>query len=214
MEKDLIILDLVKILSQNALSKTNSVRDYRIFEEFAFHMVSLAQAKNHQRFELHGRFYAVDSTTIDLCMSMFEWAHFRSTKSGVRIHNRLISSRRYLSSTELRPPRYMIPKLWTGLHTSHWLAMFLTGATLTLPGSSPLNNPRPSSLSSGRKASLTMRSSVEKTSLMERIMSSETRLSVLQEEEQEQLSDRAPQDCLLCSGTSAVVHILYKQLLF
>ena len=38
--------------------------------------------------------------------------------------HRLISSRRYLSSTELRPPRYMIPKLWTGLHTSHWLAMF------------------------------------------------------------------------------------------
>ena len=169
-------------ITRNALSKANSVRDYRIFEEFAFHMVSLAQKRRITRgFELHGRFYAVDSTTIDLCMSMFEWAHFRSTKSGVRIHtHRLISSRRYLSSTELRPPRYMIPKLWTGLHTSHWLAMSLTGATLTLPGSSPLNNTRPSSLS-GRKASLTMRSSVEKTSLMERIMSSETRLSVLQE---------------------------------
>src|SRR5574344_1466645 len=77
-------------VTRNALSKANSVRDYRIFEEFAFHMVSLAQKRRITRgFELHGRFYAVDSTTIDLCMSMFEWAHFRSTKSGVRIHTQI-----------------------------------------------------------------------------------------------------------------------------
>ena len=77
-------------VTRNALSKANSVRDYRIFEEFAFHMVPLAQKRRITRgFELHGRFYAVDSTTIDLCMSMFEWAHFRSTKSGVRIHTQI-----------------------------------------------------------------------------------------------------------------------------
>ena len=59
-------------VTRNALSKANSVRDYRIFEEFAFHMVSLAQKRRITRgFELHGRFYAVDSTTIDLCMSIF-----------------------------------------------------------------------------------------------------------------------------------------------
>lgn len=50
-------------------------------------MVSLAQKRRITReFELHGRFYAVDSTTIDLCMSLFGWAKFRSTKSGIKLH--------------------------------------------------------------------------------------------------------------------------------
>ena len=72
------------------LSKANSIRDYRIFEEFAFHMVAIAQSKRLTReFELHGRFYAVDSTTIDLCLSVFRWAEFRTTKSGIRIHTQI-----------------------------------------------------------------------------------------------------------------------------
>ena len=166
-------------VTRNILSKANFIRDYRIFEEFAFHMMPFAQKRRIIRgIELHGRFYAVVSTTIDLCISMFEWTHFRSMKSGVRIPRRLISSRRYLPSTELRLLRYMIPKLWTGLHTSPWLATSSTGTTLTLLGSSPLNYPR-LSLLLGRKVSQTMRSSVEKNSLTERIMSSEIRLSVL-----------------------------------
>lgn len=76
--------------SRNTLSKANMLRDARIFEEFAFYMVSLAQEKRiTKEFELHGRFYAVDSTTIDLCMSLFLWAHFRSTKSGIKIHTQI-----------------------------------------------------------------------------------------------------------------------------
>ena len=39
--------------------------------------------------QLHGRFYAVDSTTIDLCLSVFRWAEFRTTKSGIRIHTQI-----------------------------------------------------------------------------------------------------------------------------
>ena len=70
--------------------KKSALRDYRIFEEFAFHMVFLAQKRRITReFELHGRFYAVDSTTIDLCMSLFSWAKFRSTKSGIKIHTQV-----------------------------------------------------------------------------------------------------------------------------
>lgn len=72
------------------LSKANSIRDYRIFEEFAFYMVAIAQSKRLTReFELHGRFYAVDSTTIALCLSVFRWAEFRTTKSGIRIHTQI-----------------------------------------------------------------------------------------------------------------------------
>ena len=78
------------VVNRQILSKANSVRDYRIFEEFAFHMVSIAQSKRLTReFELHGRFYAVDSTTIDLCLSVFRWAKFRTTKSGIRIHTQI-----------------------------------------------------------------------------------------------------------------------------
>lgn len=77
-------------VNRSLLSKANSIRDYRIFEEFAFHMVQIAQQKRIVReFELHGRFYAVDSTTIDLCMSVFRWAKFRTTKSGIRIHTQI-----------------------------------------------------------------------------------------------------------------------------
>lgn len=53
-------------------------------------MASIAQSKRITKdFELHGRFYAVDSTTIDLCMSVFRWAKFRSTKSGIKVHTQI-----------------------------------------------------------------------------------------------------------------------------
>ena len=76
-----------KPVNRQMLSKANLLRDHHIFEEFAFHMVSIAQSKRiTKEFELHGRFYAIDSTTIDLCMSVFRWAEFRSTKSGIKVH--------------------------------------------------------------------------------------------------------------------------------
>ena len=69
------------------LSYANANRDYKIFEEFAYHMINLAQSKRITRpFVLNGKFYAFDSTTIDLCMSLFEWAYFRKTKSGTKVH--------------------------------------------------------------------------------------------------------------------------------
>lgn len=69
------------------LSYANANRDYKIFEEFAYHMINLAQSKRITRpFVLNGKFYAFDSTTIDLCMSLFEWAYFRKTKSGIKVH--------------------------------------------------------------------------------------------------------------------------------
>ena len=77
-------------VNRQILSRANSLRDHCIFEEFAFYMVSIAQSKRiTKEFELHGRFYAIDSTTIDLCMAVFRWAEFRSTKSGIRIHTQI-----------------------------------------------------------------------------------------------------------------------------
>ena len=77
-------------INRQMLSKANLLRDHRIFEEFSFHMVAIAQSKRiTKEFELHGRFYAIDSTTIDLCMSVFRWAEFRSTKSGIKVHTQI-----------------------------------------------------------------------------------------------------------------------------
>ena len=74
-------------ITRSNLSKANENRDYHIFEKFAYKMIDIAQKKRLTReFEIEGRFYAFDSTTIDLCLSFFWWAKFRKTKSGIKIH--------------------------------------------------------------------------------------------------------------------------------
>ena len=66
------------------------LRDYRVFESLAYHMVNLAQQKRTDKeFDLNGTFYAFDSTAIDLCLSLYDWARFRSTKSGIKVHTQL-----------------------------------------------------------------------------------------------------------------------------
>ena len=74
-------------ITRSNLAKANENRDYHIFERFAYKMIDIAQQKRLTReFEIEGRFYAFDSTTIDLCLSIFWWAKFRKTKSGIKIH--------------------------------------------------------------------------------------------------------------------------------
>lgn len=77
-------------INRSVLSKANNLRAPGIFEKFAFYIVSIAQSKRiTKEFELHGRFYAIDSTIIDLCMSVYRWAKFRSTKSGIKLHTQI-----------------------------------------------------------------------------------------------------------------------------
>lgn len=86
----LIRAALIVSFPKSGLPKANQLRNYHIFEGFAYHMVELAQHKRiDQEFELNGKYYAFDSTTIDLCMSLLEWARFRSTKSGIKVHTQL-----------------------------------------------------------------------------------------------------------------------------
>ena len=80
-------LGIGKYVTRSNLSKANEQRDYRIFEEFAFSMISEARRRRIQKiFELDGHVYAFDSTTIDLCLSVFEWAKFRKHKGGIKMH--------------------------------------------------------------------------------------------------------------------------------
>ena len=76
-----------KAATKSNLSKANNNRDYRIFEEFAYHMVAEAQkCRATEIFKLKGKVYAFDSTTIDLCLNVFQWALFRKRKGGVKVH--------------------------------------------------------------------------------------------------------------------------------
>ncbi|WP_288159761.1 IS4 family transposase [Bacteroides acidifaciens] len=80
-------LGIGKSVTRSNLSKANEQRDYRIFEEFAFYMITEARKRRIQIiFELDGHVYAFDSTTIDLCLSVFEWAKFRKHKGGIKVH--------------------------------------------------------------------------------------------------------------------------------
>ena len=73
-----------KSATKSNLSKANTNRDYHIFEEFAYQVVAEARkCRATEIFKLGGNVYAFDSTTIDLCLSAFEWALFRKRKGGV-----------------------------------------------------------------------------------------------------------------------------------
>ena len=76
-----------KPIAKTTLATANQNRDYRIFEEFAFYMMTQAKEKRATDiFKLGGKVYAFDSTTIPLCLSVFWWAKFRKKKGGVKAH--------------------------------------------------------------------------------------------------------------------------------
>lgn len=73
--------------AESTLADANTKRDYRIFEEFAYKVISKAQGcRIVDIFKLNGDVYAFDSTTVDLCLSTFEWALFRKRKGGIKMH--------------------------------------------------------------------------------------------------------------------------------
>jgi hypothetical protein len=79
-------------VSRNTLANANAVRDWRIYADFA--QVLIAQARElyaHEDFglELEQTVYALDSTTIDLCLALFPWAKFRQRKGAVKLHTLL-----------------------------------------------------------------------------------------------------------------------------
>jgi hypothetical protein len=76
-------------MSRNTLSNANKTRDWRIYADFAQALIHIARKlyiDDDFGVELNNTVYALDATTIDLCLSVFPWAHFRSTKSAVKLH--------------------------------------------------------------------------------------------------------------------------------
>jgi hypothetical protein len=76
-----------KSVTRSNLAKANEKRNSKIFEEFAYHLIEIARKKrSNDDFEIKGKVYAFDSTTIDLCLNIFWWAKFRKTKAGIKLH--------------------------------------------------------------------------------------------------------------------------------
>jgi hypothetical protein len=79
-------------ISRSTLSDANESIDWRIYADFAQVLIATARpmyAEESLGFDLDGTVYALDSTTIDLCLSVFPWARFQSTKGAVKMHTLL-----------------------------------------------------------------------------------------------------------------------------
>jgi hypothetical protein len=77
---------------RSTLADANAGRDWRIYAEFAQRLIAQARrlyGSDSLGVDLTNTVYALDSTTIDLCLSVFPWAHFRSTKAAVKMHTLL-----------------------------------------------------------------------------------------------------------------------------
>jgi hypothetical protein len=76
-------------VSRNTLAKANELRDWRIYADFAKMLIAKARtlyANDNFGVQLNRDVYALDSTTIDLCLTLFPWAKFRRHKAAVKVH--------------------------------------------------------------------------------------------------------------------------------
>ena len=94
---------------RSTLADANEKRDWRIFADFAQVLISQAArlyAGEPLGVELEGAAYALDSTTVDLCLSLFPWAKYKQTRGGVKMHT-LLALRGNLPSLVVITPAHV-----------------------------------------------------------------------------------------------------------
>lgn len=107
-------------VARSTLADANAGRDCRIFEEFALLLIARARklcASDPSGIdEVEATIYAIDSTTIDLCLALFPWASFRTSKAAVKVHTQL----------DLRGPLPVLVHVTDGkVHDVNWLDSIL-----------------------------------------------------------------------------------------
>ena len=78
--------------ARNTLSNANNTRDWRIYADLANALIAIVRplyARDAFGVDLANAVYALDASTIDLCLSVFPWAKFRTTKAGIKLHTLL-----------------------------------------------------------------------------------------------------------------------------
>lgn len=81
-----------KTISRNTLANANATRPWQIYADFAQHLIGIARplyAEEPLAVDLDATVYAFDATTIDLCLSVYPWAPFRSAKAAIKLHTLL-----------------------------------------------------------------------------------------------------------------------------
>jgi len=82
-------LGIRSAVARNTLANANAVRDWRIYADFAQSLIGIARplyAQESFGVDLQETVYALDTTTIDLCLSVFPWAVFRTAKAAIKLH--------------------------------------------------------------------------------------------------------------------------------
>jgi hypothetical protein len=86
-------LGIGKVVSLSTITRANENRSYKIYEELAMMLIKEANQlcikDNFLEIEFEGNVFALDATTIDLCLSTFYWASFRKAKGGIKLHTQL-----------------------------------------------------------------------------------------------------------------------------
>lgn len=81
-------LGVTRSPSRSNLGYANEHRDWRIYQDTFFHLLETVQQqwKGKRKFRFKNKLYSIDATVIDLCLSLFDWAKFRTTKGAVKLH--------------------------------------------------------------------------------------------------------------------------------
>ncbi len=78
--------------NKSSLAYANGHRPWELFQDIFFSLLEKTRflvATNKRKFRFKAKLYSIDATVIDLCLSMYEWAHFRRAKGAVKLHLRL-----------------------------------------------------------------------------------------------------------------------------
>lgn len=82
-----------EVVALSTITRANESKSYKIYEELALILIKEAKAlyidENNLDVPINSNVFAIDATTIDLCLSTFYWATFRSTKGGIKLHTQL-----------------------------------------------------------------------------------------------------------------------------
>ena len=85
-------MGITRGISRNTLANANQTRDWRLYADFAQRLIHTARRLHIDQdpgLDVANTVYALDSSTIDLCLTLFPWAHFRKTKSAIKLHTLL-----------------------------------------------------------------------------------------------------------------------------
>ena len=91
-KKKLYHMGIRGLVSRNTLANANKVRNWKIYADFAQRLIATARRlylDDEFNLELKNTAYALDASTIDLCLSVFPWAQFRKTKAAIKLHTLL-----------------------------------------------------------------------------------------------------------------------------